>query len=60
VAKIEAAFPDLPNAQWVALRLLDGDQRIAQALRKGELGDLSRGQPEQTEPELTLTLEAAL
>jgi Fe2+ transport system protein B len=57
--KIETAFPGLPNARWVALRLLDGDQRIAQALRKGELGDLSRGQPEQTEPELTLTLEVA-
>jgi Fe2+ transport system protein B len=59
VTKIETAFPDLPNARWVALRLLDGDQRIAEALRKGELGDLSRGQPEQAEPELTLTLEAA-
>jgi Fe2+ transport system protein B len=58
-AKIETAFPDLPNTRWVALRLLDGDQRIAQALRKGELGDLSRSQPEQADPELTLTLEAA-
>jgi Fe2+ transport system protein B len=58
VARIEAILPDLPNARWVALRLLDGDERIAEALRKGELGDLSRGQPEQAEPELTLTLEA--
>jgi len=37
-AQIEAAFPDLPNARWVALRLLDGDERIADAIRKGELG----------------------
>jgi Fe2+ transport system protein B len=59
VARIEAILPDLPNARWVALRLLDGDERIAKALRKGELGDLSRGQPGQAEPELTLTLEAA-
>lgn len=42
-AQIETAFPDLPNARWVALRLLDGDERIAEALRKGELGDLSYG-----------------
>ena len=41
--QIETAFPDLPNARWVALRLLDGDERIAEALRKGELGDLSHG-----------------
>lgn len=41
-AKIEAAFPGLPNARWVALRLLDGDERITEAIRKGELGNLSR------------------
>lgn len=41
--QIEAAFPDLPNARWVALRLLDGDERIAEAMRSGELGDLSHG-----------------
>jgi Fe2+ transport system protein B len=38
---IEAAFPDLPNARWLALRLLDGDDHIIQAMRSGELGDLS-------------------
>ncbi len=42
-SQIETAFPDLPNARWVAMRLLDGDERIAEALRKGELGDLSYG-----------------
>jgi Fe2+ transport system protein B len=41
--QVQAAFPDLPNARWVALRLLDGDERIAEALRKGELGDLAHG-----------------
>lgn len=40
---IDSLHPDLPNARWVALRLLDGDQGIAEALRKGELGDLTRG-----------------
>lgn len=38
--RIQAAYPNLPNARWVALRLLDGDQRIADAIRKGELGDI--------------------
>jgi len=41
--QIESAYPDLPNARWVAMRLLDGDERIAEALHKGELGDLSHG-----------------
>lgn len=40
VASLEAVFPGLPNARWVALRLLDGDERIAEAVRKGELGEL--------------------
>jgi len=31
-------FPALPNARWVALRLLDGDKRIAEAILSGELG----------------------
>jgi ferrous iron transport protein B len=35
--RIKETVPDLPNARWVALRLLDGDQRIAEALRNGEL-----------------------
>ena len=34
--KIEAAFPALPNTQWVALRLLDGDERIREAVLSGE------------------------
>lgn len=42
VPQIEAAFPGLPNARWVAMRLLDGDKRIAEAVQKGELGDLER------------------
>ena len=46
--KIDTAYPYLPNARWVALRLLDGDQRIAEALRSGELGDLNRGSYEQS------------
>src|SRR5512135_5249 len=32
---IEAAFPGLPNARWVALRLLNADERIVEGLRTG-------------------------
>ncbi|MFV2066990.1 MAG: FeoB small GTPase domain-containing protein [Pirellulales bacterium] len=44
VPRIEAAYPDLPNARWVALRLLDGDQKIAAAVRDGEIGELRRSE----------------
>ncbi|MCB0034111.1 MAG: 50S ribosome-binding GTPase [Anaerolineales bacterium] len=42
VTQIKQLFPHLPNARWVALRLLDGDERIIAAIRTGELGNLSR------------------
>lgn len=41
VARVEAAFPGLPNARWVALRLLAGDESLSQAVRRGELGQLT-------------------
>lgn len=44
--KLISAFPGLPNARWVALRLLDGDERMAEALRTGELVELSATRPE--------------
>ncbi|MBE0645624.1 MAG: 50S ribosome-binding GTPase [Bacteroidetes bacterium] len=37
---IERSMPDLPNAEWVALRLLDGDAAITEALLNGELGEM--------------------
>ncbi len=40
VGQLEALYPHLPNARWVALRLLDGDARIIEALRNGELENL--------------------
>lgn len=40
--KVETIFPGLPNARWVAMRLLEGDQRIIEAVRNNELGDLTR------------------
>jgi ferrous iron transport protein B len=42
VAAIEQQYPNLPNARWVALRLLDGDASIEAAIRENRLGDLSR------------------
>lgn len=41
VAQLEKLAPGLPNARWVALRLLDGDQSIADALSEGRLGALA-------------------
>ncbi len=41
VTLIEEAFPQVPNARWVALRLLDGDERIIKAVEHGELGELA-------------------
>jgi ferrous iron transport protein B len=40
--EIQEEFPDLPNTRWVALRLLEGDQTIIDAIRTGELGNLQR------------------
>jgi len=39
-AQIQRLYPALPNASWLALRLLDGDERIIQAFRDGEFGGL--------------------
>jgi ferrous iron transport protein B len=40
-SRLEAAYPGLPNARWVALRLLDGDASVTDAVRLGEIGDLT-------------------
>jgi ferrous iron transport protein B len=39
--KITAEFPDLPNARWVAFRLLEGDPRIVEAVKSGELESIA-------------------
>jgi ferrous iron transport protein B len=49
-SRIEEGFPGLPNARWVALRLLDGDEHIMQAMRKGELGELEGARPNEATP----------
>ena len=40
--EIAKEFPNLPNTRWVALRLLEGDQSIIDAIRNGELGNLKK------------------
>jgi ferrous iron transport protein B len=42
VPVVEDAFPTLPNARWVALRLLNADSRVEEAIRTGEIGQLER------------------
>ena len=59
VTQLEDAFPGLPNVHWVALRLLDGDERLIEAVERGELGDLTRADPGETSGDLYLQLEAA-
>ena len=42
-SQLRATYSNLPNARWVALRLLEGDPRIIQALETGELESLATG-----------------
>jgi ferrous iron transport protein B len=45
-AEVSRAFPDLGHPRWVALRLLEGDERLRDAVRAGELvgaGDVEPG-----------------
>lgn len=54
VPMIEAAAPGVPNARWIAYRLLDGDHRVRQALLSGELGELVPAYEPGTEAKLML------
>ena len=40
VPMIEQLAPGLPNARWVAFRLLDGDHKVREALLSGELAGI--------------------
>jgi len=35
-SKIQESYPSLPNARWIAMRLLDGDQEVKKALVNGD------------------------
>ncbi|RCK74863.1 MAG: Ferrous iron transport protein B [Anaerolineae bacterium] len=44
VPMIEEFVPGIPNARWVAIRLLDGDARVRQVLESGKLSELIASQ----------------
>ncbi|MGD8287377.1 MAG: ferrous iron transport protein B [Gemmatimonadota bacterium] len=48
VPVIEDVYPDVPNARWVALRLLNADEAVQEAVRSGELGQLGRDDPDES------------
>lgn len=43
VKELTTSFPGLPNARWVALRLLEGDPSIVREVKEGTLGLASHG-----------------
>ncbi|MFV0439115.1 MAG: FeoB small GTPase domain-containing protein [Desulfopila sp.] len=42
VAALAETFPGMPHREWVALRLLEGDPRIVEAVVSGEIGLLEK------------------
>jgi len=49
VPLIEQAAPGVPNARWIAIRLLDGDAQVEEALATGRLAQLVAEQQDATE-----------
>ncbi len=41
IQQLDKLFPEVPHKTWIALRLLEGDRRIMEAVRTGELGQLA-------------------
>jgi ferrous iron transport protein B len=41
--RLAKTFPGLPNVNWVAMRLLEGDNSVIEAVRSGEIGNLKEG-----------------
>ena len=44
VPMIESMAPGVPNARWLAIRLLDGDAKVQQALMSGDIAQLVQRQ----------------
>jgi ferrous iron transport protein B len=55
VPLIERAVPGVPNPRWIAMRLLDGDHNVQQALLNGELAEIAVRQHEPV-PRIPLTI----
>jgi ferrous iron transport protein B len=47
--KLKDEFPDLPNARWIALRLMEGDQQIIDSVRNGEIANIAESQSREPE-----------
>lgn len=47
VPMIQKLAPGIPNARWLAIRLLDGDARVQKAITSGELEDIVSRQYQQ-------------
>jgi ferrous iron transport protein B len=45
VPTIVSVYPTVPNPRWVALRLLNADEAVQEAVRTGELGQLGHEPP---------------
>jgi Fe2+ transport system protein B len=58
VRDLKSIYPELPNGRWVALRLMDGDERIIAALQNGELEAMAEMQLSEQESARSETLGA--
>ena len=54
---LQDVYPGLPNSRWLALRLIDGDQRLMEAIQSGELGELNEDAISKVGHDLQLQLE---
>ncbi len=54
-AQLKSEFPDLPNTRWIALRLLEGDQKIIDSVKSGELKGLYRANSVNRVPQTAAT-----
>ena len=57
--RLRRQFPDIANADWVALRLLEGDRAVAEMVEQGTIGRLSRDHAATASGELASTAPAA-
>ncbi len=44
--EIKTYYPDIPNSRWLASRILDNDESIIEAIKKGELGTIDEEDPD--------------
>ena len=60
VRPLQQIYPALPNSRWVALRLLEGDVRMVEAVRSGELVNLHEDEaPPHPPPQVETLLNQA-